>query len=103
VQTPIATLELIAHREGAAATPVRVRLFAPELSAPPSQYACTVELQGIDSTPRHIYGEGSMQALCLAAQHAIQSLVTFAEHGGKLTDTEGAEFDGTLFGFQMLP
>ena len=99
---PIATLDVIAYRAASQAVPVQVRLFPPELSEPPSTYSCIVELHGLESRPRRIYGEGSLQALCLAAQHAIQSLATFAEHEGQLTNTEGEPFDPLVFGLRLL-
>jgi hypothetical protein len=99
---PLATIDLIAYRGASEPFPVQVRLFSPELTDPPSTYSCVVELHGLSSRARRIYGEGSFQALCLAAQHAIQSLATFAEQEGQLENTEGESFDPTVFGFRLL-
>jgi len=44
----------------------------------------------------------SFQALCLAAQHAVQMLATFAEREGTLEYSDGEAFDPAVFGFRLL-
>ena len=99
---PVATLELLGKSGEAPAFEVRVIIFPPVPSEPPSTFACTVEVQPLQSRPFRIYGEGSLQALSLASKHAIQTLATFIEQGGCLLYPEGEEFDPTTYGFRLL-
>jgi hypothetical protein len=66
-------------------------------------WSCSVVIEPIWRGPFEIYGDGSLQALCLGARHAIQELATFIEHGGTLLHTDGTEFDPEIFGFKLLP
>lgn len=101
---PIASYELLACEEGREPFPVRVLLYKPTQSkrmAP--AWSCEVTVDPLWSKPFEIYGEGSFQALCLAAKHAVQMLATFTEQGGVLKHTEGETFDPEVFGFKPLP
>ena len=100
---PVATLEVFGNLGDAPKFPIRVSLFAPVLAETPSTFTCLVEVLPLDSKARAIYGEGSMQALCLAARHAIQSLATFVEQGGRLTYANSDDdFDVSAYGFRLL-
>ena len=100
---PIAEYELLGSYNGQE-FPVRIKLFQPESSqrmAPAC--SCSVAVDPLWEKPFEIYGEGSFQALCLAAKHAIQMLDTFVQQGGVLKYPDGELFDPTVFGFQLLP
>ncbi len=100
----IADYELIGNDGKGEDFPVRIALFKPE----PSQkmapaWSCTASIFPMWEQSFEIYGEGSFQALCLAAKHAVQLLDTFVEQGGILKYTDGEPFDPTAFGFVLLP
>jgi hypothetical protein len=100
----IASYELIAHKGSESPYPVRVLLRKPIQSkrmAP--AWSCEVTVEPLWSNPFEIYGEGSFQALCLGAKHALQMLATFIEQGGVLENREGEAFDPEVFGFRLLP
>jgi hypothetical protein len=100
----IASYELIARKGAEAPYPVRVLLCKPVQSkrmAP--AWSCEVTVEPLWSKPFEIYGEGSFQALCLGAKHAVQMLATFIERGGILEYREGEAFDPDVFGFRLLP
>jgi len=98
----IGTLKLFGAKVGAPLFPITVSIFAPVLAEPPSTFTCQVEVFPLDSSARAIYGEGSLQALCLAARHAIQLLATFVEQGGQLSYANGESFDLGSYGFRLL-
>jgi len=99
----VAEYELVGCRSSGEAFPVRVLLGRPAPSvktSPAWQCSVTVEPLWSEFT---IYGEGSFQALCLAAKHAVQMLETFMVQGGVLKYADGELFDAEVFGFQLLP
>ena len=100
----IATYELLARKGAEPPFPVQVLLCKPiqsERMAP--AWCCEVTVEPLWSKPFAIYGEGSFQALCLGAKHAVQMLATFIEQGGSLEYPEGESFDPEVFGFELLP
>jgi hypothetical protein len=100
----IAEYELVGRHSGGEAFPVSVRLCKPVPSAEMSPaWACSVTVDPLWSKPFLIYGEGSFQALCLAAKHAVQMLDTFVAQGGVLQYADGELFEPELFGFKLLP
>jgi hypothetical protein len=99
----IATYELVGRRGNTAPFPVRIAIYKPALSVAMSPaWACTVEVSPIAHKPLVIFGEGSFQALCLAARFAVQTLDTFLEQGGVLEYSNGESFDPSVFGFALL-
>ncbi|MCG2584167.1 hypothetical protein [Massilia sp. TS11] len=100
----IADYELMGNKGGGEDFPVRVALFKPQPSEKiASAWSCTVTVAPLWEQAFEIYGEGSLQALCLAAKHAIQLLNAFVEQGGVLKYRDGEVFDPATFGFELLP
>jgi hypothetical protein len=100
----IASYELLAGRSDESSFLIRIILCKPiqsESMAP--AWCCEVDVDPLFSEPFAIYAEGSFQALCLGAKHAVQMLATFMEQGGTLQYPEGGPFDPTVFGFELLP
>ena len=100
----IASYELLARKEGEPPFSVRVFMCKPiqrESMAP--AWCCEVTVDPLWSRPFEIYGEGSFQALCLGAKHAVRMLATFIDQGGTLESPEGELFDPEVFGFKLLP
>ena len=100
----IASYELLARKDGEPAFSVRVSMCKPiqsESIAP--AWCCEVTVDPLWSRPFEIYGEGSFQALCLGAKHAVQMLATFIDQGGTLEYPEGELCDPGVFGFKLLP
>jgi hypothetical protein len=101
---PIAEYELVGNRDSGPDFPVRVKLFKPELSQRMDPaWSCIVLVEPLWQKPFEIYGEGSFQALCLAAKHATQILDTFIEQGGVLKYADGELFEPDIFGFKLQP
>lgn len=65
-------------------------------------WQCSVSVTPLWNGPFDIYGEGSFQALCLGAKHALQMLDTFVAQGGRLTHSDGSAFESESFGFKLL-
>jgi hypothetical protein len=100
----VAIYELVASKGAELPFPVRVLLYKPvqsERMAP--AWSCKVTVEPLWAKPFEIYGEGSFQALCLGAKHAVQMLAAFIEQGGVLEYGEGEAFDPEVFGFRLLP
>lgn len=99
----IASFELIASKEGQASFPVRIEICRPEPSSKMAPaWQCSVSVTPLWNEPFDIYGEGSFQALCLGAKHALQMLDTFVAQGGRLTHSDGSAFESESFGFTLL-
>jgi hypothetical protein len=100
----IAEYELVGRRATGPEFAVHVRICKPVQSVRMAPaWSCSVTVEPLSSKPFEIYGEGSFQALCLGAKHAVQMLATFMEQEGTLHHPEGDPFDVTVFGFQPLP
>lgn len=100
----IASYELIARKGVDSPYPVRVLLGKPVQSTRMAPaWSCEVTVEPLWSKPFEIYGDGSLQALCLGAKHAVQMLAIFIEQGGILEYREGEAFDPGVFGFRLLP
>ena len=100
---PIAEYELVARRVAGPPFPVRVVVHKPEPSIDASPaWSCAVTVEPLWSGPFVIFGEGSLQALCLGAKHAIQMLDTFVAQGGTLEYVDGGSFESQAFGYQLL-
>jgi hypothetical protein len=100
----VAEHRLVGRDAKGSAFAVRIALARPEPSLRMSPaWSCTVVVEPIASAPFEIFGEGSLQALCLGAKHAIQTLATFIEQGGRLEYEAGEVFEPSVFGFDLLP
>jgi hypothetical protein len=100
----IAEHDLVGRSPEGESVRVRVAISAPEPSVKMSPaWQCAVSVEPLWEGPFMIYGEGSLQALCLAARHAVQMLDTFIAQGGVLEHSDGTEFDTGPFGFKLLP
>ncbi len=98
----IAEYKIVGHQSDGVRFPVRVVMYQPEPSADASPaWQCKVTVEPLWTKPFVIYGEGSFQALCLAAKHAVQMLHTFAEQGGVLEYPDGDSFEAESFGFAL--
>jgi len=100
----IAEYEVVGRKGGGAPFPVRVVIYKPVQDAGIAPaWSCSVVVEPLWPKVFVIYGEGSFQALCLGAKHAVQMLATFAEEGGILEYANGERFDPGVFGFALLP
>lgn len=61
---PIVTLQLVETSPDGTVTPTELELHAPRDDGR-GFYACLVSLSGTDNHKKDIYGEDSLQALCL--------------------------------------
>ncbi len=98
----IASLELIAKPHEGDPFPVSLTLYLPELDTPPNTYACAIDIKPLYEKPFNIYGEGSLQALSLAARHGLQMLAIFISQHGTLAYPDGATFAPEHYGYQLL-
>ena len=101
----IAQYEVFGRREPSGPRfQVRVLILKPVQSVDtPTAWACTVSVDPLWSNPFEIFGEGSFQALCLGAKHAVQMLATFVQQGGVLEHADGEPVELSNFGFMLLP
>jgi hypothetical protein len=73
-------------------TPVHVEVGRPHADGR-GAWACPILVDGPDSKPRDIYGEDSLQALCLGLRLVRTHLEGVLERGSRLVHSEdGSEF-----------
>lgn len=88
----IAELELLEVAPSGRRSPVRVQVGRPRRFER-GGWACPVLITTIDERVRDIYGEDSMQALCLAVRFVHRMLHSVVERGCRLVDPqEGSDF-----------
>src|SRR5438477_13167194 len=82
---PISSIQLIQVSPNGERTPIQVEVSCP---APDGQgaWVCSVALEGLHSKPTNIYGEDSLQVLCLALRFVHSMLHDVLDRGGKLID-----------------
>ena len=96
----IAQYTLTAKRVGEPAFLLSLAVCKPELSEEMAPaWACSVIVSPLHSKAVSIYGDGSLQALCLGIRHAMQMLQAFVEGGGVLLYENGETFEPSVFGF----
>ena len=92
MDAPVASLKLVEVAPSGRRTPINVEVGRPH---PDSRgaWACPVLVDGLDSKPRDIYGEDSLQALCLGLRLVRTHLEGVLERGSRLVySDEGTEF-----------
>lgn len=90
MDTPIASLHLTELTPSGEHKPIHIQVWCPYDAD--GAWACSVFMDGLDSKPRTIYGEDSLQALCLALRMIRSELEGVLERGGRLIDSEASEF-----------
>jgi hypothetical protein len=96
----IASLELLGGSEPASQFRVDVSIFAPEFIDPPNMHRCDIEIRPLIAGRRTLFGEGSLQALSLALQHAIECLEAYVDGGGALSHPDGTTFEPGSYGIR---
>lgn len=79
----IASLELVALRPDGVRKPIHVQVGRPHPDGK-GTWACPIFTEGLDDKPRNIYGEDSMQALCLALRMVRFHLAEVLRCGSRL-------------------
>ena len=87
---PVATLALVELAPDGTRSPVCAQIWRPRHDER-SSWACPVLVSTINETPRNIYGEDSMQALCLAVRFVHLMLQSVVERGSRLLNSEDDE------------
>lgn len=78
---------VFAHGERVAG---RIAIAMPE-ATPDGDSVCTVDIDGLTHGPRVIFGESTLQALCLAMRFAGFLLHDFRRRGGRVLGPDGEE------------
>jgi len=92
MDAPIASLKLIEIAPGGTRTPIHVQIGCPRPDGR-GAWACAILLGRLDSKPRVVYGEDSLQALCLALRLVRAQLEGVLERGHRLVDADdGGDF-----------
>jgi hypothetical protein len=92
MNSPIATLELVEVTASGSRIPMRVEIGQPH---PDDRggWACSVAVEGYDCYTKDIFGEDSMQALCLGLQMVRLHLELALARDSRLVDpVEDTEF-----------
>jgi hypothetical protein len=99
----IAEYALVGRAADGTTFPVQITLYRPIVSIEfaPAWECATGIAPWLNIAP--IYGVDAFQSLCLAAKHIVQTLDTHVQHGGRLEYDDGAKFDPSVFGFQLVP
>ncbi|MDQ6635126.1 MAG: hypothetical protein M3Z10_10280 [Gemmatimonadota bacterium] len=85
----VASVELIAERPSGERTPLALRVGAPTRS-PAGDWHCRIHLDGLIA-PTDIYGEDSLQALCLGLGMVESLLRRFMAAGGRLRALDASD------------
>ena len=85
---PIATLDLLKVASTETQVPIHVEIACPRLDAD-GVWTCTVLVQGLDDKPRDVYGQDSLQALCLALRLVSTHLQCAGVRGQRLVYADG--------------
>lgn len=87
MESPIATLELVEVAADGSRIPLRIELGQPRPDGR-GAWACLVSVDGYDRHAKDIYGEDSLQALCLAMRMVRLHLDCALERGSRLVHTD---------------
>ena len=87
MESPIATLELVEVAADGSRIPLRIELGQPRPDGR-GAWACLVSVDGYDRHAKDIYGEDSLQALCLAMRMVRLHLDCSLERGSRLVHTD---------------
>jgi|ERR1043166_150465 hypothetical protein len=87
MDTPVASLKLVEVAPGATRTPIHIQIGCPHPDGR-GAWACAIFVEGLDSKPRNIYGEDSLQALCLGLRIVRAYLEGVLERGHRLVDPD---------------
>lgn len=89
---PVAVLELVEVTADGSRTPLRIELGQPRLHGR-GAWACLVSVDGYDRPAKDIYGEDSLQSLCLGLRMVRLHLECALARGSRLVDPdEGTDF-----------
>lgn len=88
---PLVTLRLIETSSDGTITATELKLFRPRDDGR-GAYACLVSLSGTDNHKKDIYGEDSLQALCLGLRMFRLHLELILSRGSRLAYPDGTEF-----------
>ena len=92
MDSPVASLNLVEVAPSATRTPIHVEVGCPHRDGR-GAWACSILVDGLDSKPRDIYGEDSLQALCLGLRLVGTHLEGVLERGSRLIHSDdGSEF-----------
>jgi len=92
MDAPVASLKLIEVAPSGTRAPIHVKVGCPH---PDNRgaWACPILVDGLDSKPRDIYGEDSLQALWLGLRLVRTHLEEVLERGNRLVHSDdGSEF-----------
>ena len=87
MDAPIASLKLVEIALSGTRTPIHVEVGSPHPDGR-GAWACSILVDGLDSKPRDIYGEDSLQALCLGLRLVRTHLEGVLERGGRLVHSD---------------
>jgi len=87
MESPIATLELVEVAADGSRTRLRIELGQPHPDGR-GAWACLVSVDGYDCHAKDIYGEDSLQALCLGMRMVRLHLECALDRGCRLVHTD---------------
>jgi hypothetical protein len=87
----IADYTLLGQNAGSDYFSIRIEIGRPYKGEGHHEWICPMKIDPLHNT-KHIHGEGSLQALCLALSMAHALLMGFVEDGGTLWYAPGDEF-----------
>ena len=87
MDAPVASLKLVEISLGGTRTPINVEVGCPRPDGR-GAWACAVRVDGLDSKARDIYGEDSLQALCLGLRLVRSHLEGVLERGSRLVGSD---------------
>jgi hypothetical protein len=83
MDSPVATLELIEVAASGARIAIRIEVGRPRRD-PSGAWRCSILAGGIDREARDIFGEDSLQALCLGLEFLRAQLHFITQRGSRL-------------------
>ncbi len=92
MDAPIASLKLVEISLSGTRTSIHVEVGCPRPDGH-GAWACAIRVDGLDGKARDIYGEDSLQALCLGLRLVRSHLEGVLERGSRLVHSDdGSEF-----------
>jgi hypothetical protein len=90
MESPIATVELVEITSNGSRIPLRIEIGQPRQDRG-GVWACLVSVEGYDCHAKNIYGEGSLQALCLGMRMVRHHLDCALNRGSRIVDPDESE------------
>jgi hypothetical protein len=90
IRSPIAVFEAVKVSKDGQRVPLHFEIGRPDLTqGNDGLWCCPILLRGVDAQVRRVYGDDSLQALCLAIRTVFSQLRVIEELGHRIVAEDG--------------